>query len=490
MEATPAQQVVQKLWKFCNVLRDDGLSYPDYVEQLTYLLFLKMADEREKASPINLPIVPVGLGWDSLLARRSVDLHSHYGFILEVLGAQSGMLGIIFRRAKNKIQDPAKLQKLIVDLVDKETWTAIGADVKGEAYEGLLEKTAQDSKSGAGQYFTPRVIIDAIVEIVAPVIGETICDPACGTGGFLLSVHHFIRNSGGLLSSTDEDFLRLNALRGVELVDSVARLGAMNLFLHGIGPVADEAPTPITVEDSLARPSPTQFDVVLTNPPFGKKSSIAISNDDDTSADGYAAGRPDFIQTTANKQVNFLQHVYTMLKPSGRAAVVVPDNVLFEGGAAEVVRRFLFKNCIVHTLLRLPTGIFYAQSVKANVLFFDKRPPTEPTDKEILVYDLRSDVKRSLRANPLTSEDIQDFIHCCRSFRSASDFNRQRKRCRIYSYSELLKRDGFRLDIDWLDARGEDSETESIALKLGMQITEDLEAALAEIRAVNESLMS
>ncbi|MCW3101387.1 MAG: methylase [Chthonomonadaceae bacterium] len=492
---TPAQQVVQKLWKFCNVLRDDGLSYPDYVEQLTYLLFLKMADERSKDTGASAAFVPDDLGWDSLLQRRGADQHAHYAYILSQLGKQSGMLGLIFRRAQNKIQDPAKLQKLIVDLVNKETWTDLDSDVKGDAYEGLLDKTSQDSKSGAGQYFTLRALVDAIVEVVRPLPGETICDPACGTGGFLLSACAFIRRTNPSLTPEQEKHLRLKAIRGVELVDSVARLGAMNLLLHGIGPLLDEADTPITVEDSITNPPREQFDVVLTNPPFGKKSSMTVMSEDDAlDFDGLATARPEFFVTTANKQLNFLQHVYAILKPGGRAAVVVPDNVLFERGAAEVVRRRLLEECDVHTLLRLPTGIFYAQGVKANVLFFDKLTKEDCSRrKNLWVFDLRSHVKYSLRTKPLKREDIEEFVICySASDRDARKTTKTRDtvpdRWRCFTYEELLARDGLRLDIDWLEDGEADARSQVSPRELGAEIMEDLKLALAEIEAVTDSL--
>jgi type I restriction enzyme M protein len=407
--ANGSAQIVQKLWNYCNVLRDDGLSYGDYVEQLTYLLFLKMAHERT-LPPWNRPsAIPAGYDWSSLMARDGDDLETHYRHVLEELGKERGTLGVIFRKAQNKIQDPAKLRRLIADLIDRERWTTLSADVKGDAYEGLLEKNAQDTKSGARQYFTPRALIQAIVDVMRPQPDTTICDPACGTGGFLLAAYDYI----GRNYSLDRDqkaHLRDYALHGWEIVDNTARLCAMNLLLHGIG----EVECPIQVEDALRSDPGLRFDLVLTNPPFGKKSSITVVNAEgaqDREALTYV--RDDFWATTSNKQLNFLQHVKTLLKQHGRAAIVVPDNVLFEGGAGETVRRKLLHECEVHTLVRLPTGIFYAQGVKANVLFFDRKPASAtPWTRILWVYDFRTNQDFTLKTNPLKREDLDDFVRC------------------------------------------------------------------------------
>jgi type I restriction enzyme M protein len=297
------------------------------------------------------------------------------------------MLGIIFRKAQNKIQDPAKLRRLIVDLINQETWTMLDIDVKGDAYEGLLQKNAEDTKSGAGQYFTPRPLIQAIVDVMRPEPGQRICDPACGTGGFLLASHDYIMHHYNL-DRDQKRFLKYDALHGWEIVDNTARLCVMNLFLHGIG--SDEGSTsPIRVADSLRGHPGENFEMVLTNPPFGRKSSITFVNEEGREErEASVVVRDDFWASTSNKQLNFVQHIKTLLTIHGRAAVVVPDNVLFEGGAGEIVRRKLLSECDVHTLLRLPTGIFYAQGVKANVLFFDKKPASPNSWTERLwVYD-------------------------------------------------------------------------------------------------------
>src|ERR1043166_389155 len=330
-----SNRIVQKLWSYCNVLRDDGLSYQDYLEQLTFLLFLKMADERAKLTGGKQPI-PKGYRWEDLANpdKEGVTLEQHYRDTLAHLGKLGGMLGLIFEKAQNKIQDPAKLRQLIVELIGKEDWLAMSADVKGDAYEGLLERNAQDVKGGAGQYFTPRGLIQAIVDCVQPQPGESVIDPACGTGGFLLATHEYItRHFGESLERSQKKHLRLDALRGVELVPGVARLCAMNLFLHGVGPDDDEYDPPVRTADALRDEPSKHFSVVLTNPPFGKKSSLTIVHEEgDTARESLTYNRPDFWTTTSNKQLNFVQHVKSLLEIHGRAAVVVPDNVLFAGG--------------------------------------------------------------------------------------------------------------------------------------------------------------
>jgi len=310
-----SSQIVSKLWNFCQVLRDDGLSYQDYLEQLVTLLFLKMADERAELTGVENP-VPAGYRWADLAApaMEGARLEEHYRKTLTELGKSGGMLGIIFRKAQNKIQDPAKLRQLIVELIGKESWSSMSSDVKGDAYEGLLEKNAEDTKSGAGQYFTPRALIDALVDCVAPRPGEVICDPACGTGGFLLSTYHYLATHYDL-DLDQKRHLRYDALRGVELVDGVTRLCAMNMLLHGIGPDDDEHEPPIKTDDALRNEPSDHFEVVLTNPPFGKKSSITVVNEEgETDKQSVSYSRPDFWTTTSNKQLNFLQHVKSLLE--------------------------------------------------------------------------------------------------------------------------------------------------------------------------------
>src|SRR5712692_12101205 len=437
--------IVQKLCNYCNVLRDAGLSYGDYIEQLTYLLFLKMADERKKLQPEKTPDIPEGYDWASLLPLEGEALDIHYRKTLETLGRESGMLGTIFRKAQSKIQNPALLKRLVADLIDREQWTTLDVDVKGDAYEGLLERNAEDVKTGAGQYFTPRALIRAMVDLMRPAPGQTLHDPACGTGGFLLIAHEYTSHHYEL-DADQKRQLRFEALSGDEIVDNTARLCAMNLYLHGIG--GDECP--VKVSDSLASPPSESYDIVMTNPHFGKKSSITVINEaGEESKETAIYYREDFWATTSNKQLNFLQHVKSLLKIHGRAAIVVPDNVLFEGGAGETVRRKLLHECDVHTLIRLPTGVFYAGGVKANVLFFDRKPPSEtPWTRKLWIYDLRTNQSFTLKTRKLARADLGDFVTCY------SPGNRHERteteRFRPFGYNELLARDKASLDICWL----------------------------------------
>lgn len=480
------QGLVARLWNFCSVLRDDGLSYGDYVEQLTYMLFLKMADEQTRPPFKRDAVVPKDLDWPSLLRLDGDELETHYRHILTELGRKPGILGVVFRKAQNKIQDPAKLRRLIVELIDREQWMSLDVDVKGDAYEGLLQKNAEDTKSGAGQYFTPRPLIRAIVDVMRPEPGMRIADPACGTGGFLLAAYERIANDP-LLDLDQKKQLQFDALHGWEIVDNTARLCAMNLLLHGI--TAPEAESPIRVADALASDPGDRFEMVLTNPPFGRKSSVTVIGENgESQRDALSIVRDDFWATTSNKQLNFVQHVKTLLKMHGRAAIVVPDNVLFEGGAGEAVRRRLLADCNVHTLLRLPTGIFYAQGVKANVLFFDRKPAAEAAwTKELWVYDLRTNKHFTLKENPLKREDLDDFVACC----SAGDPVKrvESERFHRFSYDDVIARDKASLDIFWLrDESLEDAANLPEPAVLVAEIIEELESALAEFSAVANAL--
>jgi len=477
--------IVQRLWNYCNVLRDDGVSYGDYVEQLTFLLFLKMADEQTKP-PFNKPsTIPQDLDWQSLLKKDGDALEVHYRHILETLGKAGGMLGIIFRKAQNKIQDPAKLKRLI-ELINEETWVGLDIDVKGEIYEGLLQKNAEDVKGGSGQYFTPRPLIKAMVEVTRPEPGQTICDPACGTGGFLLASHDYLSNPKNYsLDKDQKTFLKFKTFKGKDIVDGVARLCVMNLFLHGIG--GEESP--IDVGDSLISDPGHRFDIVLTNPPFGKKSSITIVNGEGKAdRETLVYERQDFWATTSNKQLNFLQHVKTILKINGKCAIVVPDNVLFEGGAGETVRKKLLAECDVHTLLRLPTGVFYAQGVKANVLFFDRKEAREkPWTERLWIYDLRTNKHFTLKTNPLRYDDLKAFIQC---YKPKNRFKRKETDpFKSFSYDELMQRDKVSLDIFWLkDESLEDSENLPSPDQIAAEIVENLESALEQFSGIYENL--
>src|SRR5258707_941692 len=472
--------IVQKLWNYCNLLRDDGLSYGDYVEQLTFLLFLKMADEQIKPPYSKPRLIPKDLDWTSFKDLDGEELDRQYRHILTELGKKPGMLGVIFRKAQNKIQDPAKLKRLIFDLIGREQWMDIDADVKGDAYEGLREKNAADVKGGPGQYFTPGALINAIVDVIRPKSGEMVNDPACGTGGFLLAAHSYISKDHEL-NRDEKKRLRTKTLSGTELVAGVARLCVMNLYLHGIR--GDESP--IVEKDSLAQSPSVNYEVVLTNPPFGKKSSITVFNEEgDNAKEAQDYVRDDFWSTTSNKQLNFLHHVKTLLKIHGRAAIVVPDNVLFEGGAGETVRRKLLHECDVHTLLRLPTGIFYAHGVKANVLFFDRKPASEkPWTTKLWIYDFRTNQHFTLKTNTLKRADLDDFVACYHP--ENRNRRKETERFKAFTYDELIKRDKASLDIFWLkDESLEDSANLPDPHVIAADIVEDLQAALDEFALI------
>ncbi|RKU26459.1 DNA methyltransferase [Candidatus Poribacteria bacterium] len=477
--------IVQKLWNFCNVLRDDGVSYGDYVEQLTYLLFLKLADEQTKP-PFNKPsTIPADLDWESLRKETGKALEDQYVKILRELSNAEGLLGVIFRKSQNRIQTPANLQRLI-HLINGENWSGLTADIKGTIYEGLLQKNAEDTKSGAGQYFTPRALIKAMVAVMRPEPMQTICDPACGTGGFFLAAHDYIsENYGSTMPREQKEFLRFNTFAGTDIVDNVVRLCVMNLYLHGIGGTE----SPITTDDSLMSDTNDRYDIVLTNPPFGNRSSITITADGGKrSSTSLTYERDDFWATTSNKQFNFLQHIKTILKTDGRAAVVLPDNVLFERGAGETIRQQLLKQFDVHTLLRLPTGIFYAQGVKANVLFFDKRPAREePWTQKLWIYDLRTNKNFTLKTNPLTDTDLQDFITV---YNVQNRHERiETERFRAFSYDELIEREHVNLDIFWLkDGSLEDAADLPAPDVLVAEITDNLETALAQFQDIQAEL--
>ena len=469
---TDPKALVQRLWDFCDVLRDDGLSYGDYLEQLTYLLFLKMADEQHQLLG-GERVVPIECDWQSLLSRSGAELEDHYSEILSELGAGDDMLGVVFHKARNRIQTPAKLEQLIKDFIDKHEWLSYDADLKGAAYEGLIEKTAQEGARGAGQYFTPRALISAIVDVMLPEPDHRICDPACGTGGFFLGAYRSIIDRFTPLEPDQVVHLRSGAFTGWEIADLPARLCAMNLLLHGIE--SPESDSPVHVDDALRVDPGQRFDMVLTNPPFGRSSS-----------DSYE--REDFWATTRNKQLNFVQHVVGLLMVGGSAAVVVPDNVLFEAGAGETIRRRLLHDCEVHTLLRLPTGIFYAQGVKANVLFFRRREGAEEAwTRELWVYDLRTNKHFTLKQNPLTRADLDDFVAC---YNPADHHQRQEsERFKRHTYDELMARDNVSLDLFWLrDDSLEDIDNLPPPAVLAAEIAEDLQSALAEIQALTEAL--
>ncbi|WP_421946380.1 N-6 DNA methylase [Phaeodactylibacter xiamenensis] len=480
--------LIAKIWSFCDTLRDDGVSYSDYLEQLTFLLFLKMADEQEKGPKKRASGIPDQYKWDTLYSKSGVKLETHYIELLRELGKQEGMLGQIFTKAQNKIQDPAKLHRLI-QMIGKETWVSMDADVKGDLYEGLLEKNAQDTKSGAGQYFTPRDLIQVIVECIRPEPKKTIADPACGTGGFFLSAYDFLTDENNFkLDKEEKKFLKEETFHGWEIVASTARMALMNLFLHNIGEV--NAEPPIKRDDALLTKPSELFDYVLANPPFGKKSSIKITNEKGKEEE-LTYNRQDFWATTTNKQLNFLQHIVQMLNTSGKAAVVLPDNVLFEGGVGETVRKKLLEKVDLHTILRLPTGIFYAHGVKANVLFFDaKKASKAPWTKEVWFYDYRTNIRHTLKKNPLKYEHLKEFVELYNPknrHERKETWSEENKdgRWRKYSYEEVLARDKTSLDIFWLrDDSMIDLDNLPEPEDLAQEIVENIESALESFREV------
>jgi len=485
--------VVSKIWSFCNTLRDDGVGYGDYLEQLTYLLFLKMADEFSKPPHNRKLPVPKEYTWENLTERKGAELEIHYIELLRVLGQQKNILGQIFTKSQNKIQDPAKLFKLI-DMIDKEQWSTMGTDIKGQIYEGLLEKNAEDVKSGAGQYFTPRPLIKGIVKCMRPESMKTISDPACGTGGFLLAAYDFIVQNYEL-DKDQKHFLKLNTFFGNEIVANTRRLSLMNLFLHNIGDF--DRDSLISSADALVADTGLRVDYVLTNPPFGKKSSMTFTNEEgEQETDDLTYNRQDFWASTSNKQLNFVQHIRTLLKSNGKAAVVVPDNVLFEGGAGETVRKRLLETTDLHTILRLPTGIFYKQGVKANVIFFDNNPASkDPWTKEVWIYDFRTNIHFTLKKNPLKVEDLDEFISCYNPenrHKREETWNQETNpegRWRKFTYEEITNRDKTSLDITWIkDKTLVDLDNLPDPDVLANDIVENIESALENFREIMSKL--
>ena len=455
------EQLVAKVWNYAHVLRDQGISYGDYVEQITFLLFLKMDQERAELLG-EASIIPEKWCWPALASKDGDDLEMHYRHTLEALAKIDGLIGTIFRKAQNKLSDPSKLKR-VVSLIDKEgPWIGHSVDVKGEIYEGLLERNATEVKSGAGQYFTSRPVIEAIVKCVDPKIGETVCDPACGTGGFLLAAYDHLKGQSQDREKLRE--LRHKSLKGYDIVDEVVRLCAMNLYLHGIG----NGGSPVEQADTLSGDKGERFD--------GEDGLVT------TERENYE--REDFKFTTSNKQLNFLQHIMTILETTGRAGVVLPDNVLFEANrAGEGIRKRLLEGFNFHTLLRLPTGIWYSPGVKANVLFFDKRPASkEAQTKEMWVYDFRTNIHKTLKTKKLTSADLDDFVECYKKREETERFRR-------FSYEELIERDKLNLDIFWLkDDSLEDIDSLPEPDVLAQEIVDNLEAALEHFRGVSEEL--
>ena len=456
--------IVNKLWGFCHTLRHDGVDYGDYIEQLTYLLFLKMADERKVE-------VPKKYNWNSLKELSGTDLTDHYQEALRKLREEKGILGKIFTQAMPRINNPVNLKRLI-NMIDEEDWSSMDVDVKGQAFEGLLERSASEGKKGAGQYFTPRPLIQTIVRVMQPDPRSksdfTIFDPACGTGGFLIGAYEWLlKKSKGALDRDAIKRIKTKTYYGQELVPRPARLAMMNLFLHGVT-------TEIKIGDTIYEPfDGKKFDCILTNPPFGTKGA------------NQAPEREDFTISTSNKQLNFVQHYLSALKPGGRAAIVLPDNVLFEDKAGEVFK-ILMQDCNLHTILRLPRGTFtpYAQGVKANVIFFQKGLPTE----NVWIFDGRSNVEGVTKKDrPLNEKHFEEFEKCY-----GSDPNGQGKRkdlgeegrFRKFHIKEVQKRD-YKLDINWLkDESLDDADSLPEPQVLATEAITELEAVVDDLREV------
>jgi len=432
--------LLKKVWDIANVLSAAGVGFTDYITQLTYILFLKMDDEKEKLGLGSS--IPNGYKWSDLVELNGTDLVEKYEDILDELSKDDGLIGTIFTKATNKIDRPVMLKK-VIDMVAEENWYMMEGDFKGAIYEGILEKNGQDKKSGAGQYFTPRALISAIVDVVDPKITETVMDPCCGTAGFLLASYEHMRKQSKDVEK--QKFLKNDALHGADNTSLVVTLASMNLYLHDIG----VNKSPIAYRDSLIETTDDMYQVVLTNPPFGTRPQGSVE---------VSANRPEFIKTSDN-QVNFLQHIMSIVKTGGRVGVVLPDSVLTDTGATAKVREKLMKDFNLHTILRLPTGIFYANGVKTNVLFFDKGEPT----KEIWVYDYRTGIKHTMATKPMTRAHLNEFVECY-----CSGHMEDRKplydpdtnpngRWRKFTEEEVKKADN--LDFKWIDLEEKDERT-------------------------------
>ena len=457
--AKPEQALTKKVWNMADVLAAAGVGFTDYIIQLTYLLFLKMDFEKEAYGLGSA--LPDGSKWKDLVELDGRDQLEKYEKVLEILQASDGLVGAIFTEAQNKIKTPALLKKLI-GMIDEENWFSMDGDLKGAIYESILEKNGQDKKSGAGQYFTPRPLINAMVDVVQPKITETVADPACGTGGFLLAAYDYMRKQSDEQSKVE--FLQTKALRGNDITPLVVTLASMNLYLHDIG----AGTTPIKCEDSLEHEPERLVDVLLANPPFGARPAGSVD---------ISTMRPDLIVRTSNNQLNFLQHMMVMLKDGGRAGIVLPDNVLFADGAGEILRKKLLKDFNLHTILRLPTGIFYANGVKANVLFFEKGCPTQET----WYYDYRTGIKHTLATKPLKRSDLEDFVNCyCAGHvedrKETWSPENPNGRWRKYHVNELLARDKTSLDISWIK---DGSDTVDCSLAELMQTIQEKSANIA-----------
>ena len=455
--------LLSKVWNIANVLSAAGVGFTDYITQLTYILFLKMDDEKES---MGLPsYLPEGCRWKDLTSLSGTDLVEKYEDILKELSEAEGLIGTIFTKATNKIYRPVMLKK-VIDMVAEDNWYMMEGDLKGAIYEKILEKNGQDKKSGAGQYFTPRALISAIVDVVDPKITETVADPCCGTGGFLLAAYEHMRTPSRDVEK--QRFLKNNALFGADNTDLVVTLASMNLYLHDIG----VNKSPIVYQDSLIDKSDRLYQVVMTNPPFGTRPQGSVD---------VSANRPEFIKTSDN-QVNFLQHIMSIVKTGGRVGVVLPDSILTDGDSTKKVRDKLLKEYNLHTILRLPTGIFYANGVKTNVLFFEKGEPT----KDIWVYDYRTGVRHTMATAPMTREHLQDFVDCYCSGHMEDrheTYDAEKNpngRWRRFSEEEVKARED--LNFKWLDFTEEDTRTVAEILAEMQDESDGIAAAVAQLK--------